>query len=106
MSELPLYSTARAHGSALRRALGREVSLCTCCTCTGTDTCTSMYMYLVYMCMYVGTRSECLGDACSCMRVLALGGGGSESSESSDGEYTCKEESAVAPLFLINNRDD
>ena len=43
--------TAGAHGRALRRALGREISLCTLCTCTGTGTCTSMYMYLIYMYM-------------------------------------------------------
>ena len=59
-----------------------------------------MYMYLVYMYMW--------GHAASALetRVLARGGVGSESSESSDEEYTCKEESAVAPLFLINSRYD
>jgi hypothetical protein len=39
-------------------------------------------------------------------RVRARGGGGSESSESSDEEYKCKEGSAFAPLFLIHNRSD
>ena len=58
-----------------------------------------MYMYLVYMYMW-GHASSALET-----RVLARGGGGSESSESSDEEYTCKEESAVAPLFLINRYD-
>ena len=59
-----------------------------------------MYMYLVYMYMW--------GHVASALetRVLARGGGGSESSESSDEEYICREESAFAPLFLINNRYD
>jgi len=59
-----------------------------------------MYMYLVYMHMW--------GHAASALetRFLARGGRGSESSESTDEEYTCTEESAVAPLFLINNGYD
>ena len=43
------------------------------------------------------------------IRVFLPGEGGAaraQSSESSDEEYTCKEESAVAPLFLTNNRSD
>ena len=67
MSEVPLYSTAGAHGSALRRALGRDILY--------------MYRYILYMYRYrylhhnvhvpylhvhVGTRSECLRYACSC----------------------------------------
>ena len=59
-----------------------------------------MYMYLIYM------YSQ--GHATSAFetRGLARGGGGSESSESSDEEYICKDESAFAPLFLIHNRSD
>ena len=52
----------------------------------------------------VNVPPTCHGRVLGGVRVLARGGGGSESSESNDEEYTCKEESAVAPLFSINNR--
>jgi hypothetical protein len=61
-------------------------------------------VHVPYLHVLVGTRNECLRDACSCPG--RVGGGGSESSESSDEEYICKDASAFAPLFLINIRSD